>query len=86
MIIGRDTRDKLEDVFTFADYPVDNYGFILKISSLLQEPHILKLLVVRAFLLHQQQYNICIIPVYVSMLTEKDLRVILQTSLKILLL
>lgn len=52
---GRDTRDKLENVFTFANYPVDNYGFILKISTVLQEPPILKLL---NFLLHQQQYNI----------------------------
>lgn len=53
MSIGRDTRNKFEDVFTFANYPVDNYGFILKINTVLQVRHILKLLIVRAFLLHQ---------------------------------
>lgn len=86
MSTGKEIRYKSEYDFTFANYPVDNYRFIFKISTVLQELNILKLLLEKALFLHQQQYNLCIIPVYVSILSEKHLRVILQTSLKIVLL
>lgn len=51
MSIDKGSRDK------FKDYPVDNNGLILKIDTVQQEPYIVKLLVARAFLPHQQQYK-----------------------------